>query len=70
MLLLGKYVQKDHSSTCTQIKWEEGKKRQERTEGGKKREAGTMGSSAQAIKTKFGNLTKNSITKYLHISIP
>lgn len=38
MLLLGKYVQKDHSSTCTQTKWEEKKKKKdERTEGGKKK---------------------------------
>lgn len=46
------------------------KKKDERPEGGKKEKAGTMGSSAQAIKTKFRNLTNNSISRSLHSSIP
>lgn len=70
MLLLGKYVQKDHSSTRTQTKWEEEKKRQERTEGERAKKKGTMGSSAQAIKTEFRILTNNLITRSPHSSIP
>lgn len=48
MLLLGKYVQKDHSSTRTQTKWEEEKKKTGENRGReskKKRHNGKFSSS-------------------------
>lgn len=48
-----------------------GKKKRTREQREERKEkAGTMGSSAQAIKTKFRNLTNNSISRSLHSSIP